>query len=105
MKAFALTLLLSLLTNNLYGAQNQTWDIRRHWIEIPHPTTTPAINEPDLDQAEQLLVQQDHHDARKILIKWRNLTKSPRQGSIVFSIGRSLFQRDAGSMPSFITMN
>jgi outer membrane assembly lipoprotein YfiO len=78
------------------GADNQTWEYREgRWIEIPRPMVAQVVDDPVIDQAEQLLVQHDHHTAKKILLKWEKTHKhSPVRDRCIFLLSEVYFQQD-----------
>jgi outer membrane protein assembly factor BamD (BamD/ComL family) len=78
------------------AADNQTWEFRAgQWMEAPKPTTAPTVDEPMLDQAEQLLIQHDAKAAKKILIAWEKINKhSPVRDRCIFLFADVYYQRD-----------
>jgi tetratricopeptide (TPR) repeat protein len=75
---------------------NQTWEFRSgRWLEAARPTTIPTVDEPMLDQAEQLLVQHDPKAAKRILLAWYKVNKqSPVRDRCIFLLSDVFFQQD-----------
>jgi outer membrane protein assembly factor BamD (BamD/ComL family) len=90
--------ILAFLTCNslLRAADNQTWEFRAgRWMEAPRPTTAPTVDEPMLDQAEQLLIQHDPKAAKKILVAWVKANKkSPVRDRCIFLLSDVFYQQD-----------
>jgi outer membrane assembly lipoprotein YfiO len=89
-------LALFLLANAARGAENQTWELREgRWLEATRPATEPAVPEPMLDQAEELLRQQDPKTAKKVLLAWeKGHKKSPARDRCIFLLADVFYQQD-----------
>ncbi|MGD1275635.1 MAG: outer membrane protein assembly factor BamD [Tepidisphaeraceae bacterium] len=80
-----------------WGQEKRTWEFRDGmWTDAqPTPTTAPVV-EPDLDRAEQLLVQHQHKAARKILLEWeKHHQHSPGRDRCIFLLAEAFFQDDS----------
>ena len=95
-KRLSLCILACMMFNRLAAADTQTWEFRAgRWMKAPDPTTAPAVDEPMLDQAEQLLVQHDPKTAKKILLAWEKVNKhSPVRDRCIFLFSEVFFQQD-----------
>jgi outer membrane assembly lipoprotein YfiO len=88
-----------LLASVAKGIENQTWEFRDgRWLEMAttSPTTAPDVADPQLDRAEQLLVLQNHHEAKKILILWvhTHFRHAPNRDRAIFLLSEVFFQED-----------
>jgi outer membrane assembly lipoprotein YfiO len=75
----------------------QTWEFQNgEWIDVhpENPRKTPA-DEPQLDEAEQLLFQGQFQPAKKILLTWEKTHKhSPSRDRCVYLLAETFFQSD-----------
>ncbi|MGD0389859.1 MAG: outer membrane protein assembly factor BamD [Tepidisphaeraceae bacterium] len=87
---------LLLSANAARGAQSHTWELREgRWREATRPATGPAVPEPMLDRAEELLRQQDPKAAKKILLAWeKGHKKSPARDRCIFLLVDVFYQQD-----------
>jgi tetratricopeptide (TPR) repeat protein len=96
-KRLFLCILACVIRNGLArAADNQTWEFRAgRWMEAPRATTAPTVDEPMLDQAEQLLIQHDPKAAKKILVAWVKVNKnSPVRDRCIFLLSDVFYQQD-----------
>jgi outer membrane protein assembly factor BamD (BamD/ComL family) len=86
-----------LLTSLALGQDTRTWAFSDgHWTDVPRtPTTEPVVDEPAIDEAEQLLFHGDYHTAKKILLAWEKThKKSPARDRCIFLLAEVFFQSD-----------
>ena len=96
-KSFFLCMMgLALSAGAVRGAENHTWELHEgRWLEATRPTTGPQVPEPMLDQAEQLLQQQDPKAAKKVLLAWeKDHKKSPARDRCIFLLADVFYQQD-----------
>jgi outer membrane protein assembly factor BamD (BamD/ComL family) len=77
--------------------ERRTWEFNGgSWSEAPAaPTTQPAVVEPIIDRAEQLLFQGEYDAARKMLFAWElDHKKSPARDRCIFLLADCFYQGD-----------
>lgn len=93
---FVFLLACASFSSSALAIENQTWEFREgRWLEATAPTTAPTVDQPALDQAEQLLVRHDPKSARKILLDWEKANKkSPSRDRCILLLADVFLQRD-----------
>jgi outer membrane assembly lipoprotein YfiO len=73
----------------------QTFEFREgRWLEMPSTAPAAPVDEPALDQAEQLLAQKKHDAAKKILLEWeKGHKKSPVRDRCILLLADVFYQQ------------
>jgi outer membrane assembly lipoprotein YfiO len=77
------------------GGSTQTFEFRDgRWLEMPSTAPAPVVDEPALDQAEQLLAQKEPAAAKKILLEWeKGHKKSPVRDRCILLLADAFYQQ------------
>jgi outer membrane protein assembly factor BamD (BamD/ComL family) len=75
---------------------DQTFEFRDgRWLEVTKPTTQPVVDEPMLDQAEALLMQNNLKETKKVLVAWEKTHKhSPVRDRCIMLFADLFYQKD-----------